>query len=692
MLKKMKRLFTLIMVVSMVMSLFSTAAFAAEGEQDLYIYKYDGTRYVHDGVAQDSSYLVEFRWMNGDNAIENWRSYDISSGLFNLVTTDGSGQSFAAYCADFLTSAVAETTYKRINLEDAGYFSEGSAAHIRGILNNGYWYDWTEADLAAAEAAANAWNAAYQGGTIFGYDVPVPGDFEEEVGVISGLTRDEAMTATQLAIWAFANTEADNYWMDFRPYEAADGEDLSTNIKAFRKYLVHQAAEAPGAGSILFSDEVVSSNAVFTTSGEGISYDVTIYFKLKGDVAESIDNLTLTAVLGAGTEGEQSFTAPLTGAGALAADENDNYRITFTGVTEAGEINLKVSGTQNVSDVYFYAAKPETESQRDQSQNLVGFAEGTTPVAAQSSVKYDLGQTQSELFKYDAAQVLENGENGGIQAGESWYAPLAGAEFNLYAKVGFTEYLVKSGLVSDEDGYISVSGLADGYEYYFREVKAPEGYKLNEENHNSGAVVGNEKILFTDVNVMKIWAGDTEEVRPVEISVNLLKNGITEDTQVLSAANQWYYCWRDLSIEDNWTVEEAAVPENYEASCIEAENNSWVITNTYKAPENPVDPTDPVDPVDPVDPYIPPYIPDVPDVPDIPDIPVEPEEPVVPVEEPEVPLANAPDEEELVIVEEEVPLANVPATGSTSWIWYSLTLISGLALAVMKLIDRKARD
>jgi len=139
MLGRTRRLLTVILVISMLMSLFSLGAYASETAPDLYIYKYDGSRY-HNGVqSQDSSYLLSFRWMRPDGTpAENWRTYDISTGLFNLVTTDGSNQSFAAYCADFLYSAHAETTYKRLNLEDAGYFSPGAAAHIRGILNNGY--------------------------------------------------------------------------------------------------------------------------------------------------------------------------------------------------------------------------------------------------------------------------------------------------------------------------------------------------------------------------------------------------------------------------------------------------------------------------------------------------------------------------------------------------------------------------
>jgi len=683
--KRATRILTVIMVISMMMSLFGLGAYAQEtapdvqAEPDLYIYKYDGNRY-HNGIrSQDSSYLLSFRWMRPDGTpAENWRTYDISTGLFNLVTTDGSNQSFAAYCADFLYSAHAETTYKRLNLEDAGYFSPAAAAHIRGILNNGYWHTWTDADLAAAESAANAWLSANTGGSYFAGDVFVPGDINEEVSPISGLTVDEAITATQMAIWAFANTESDNWWMDFKEY-GTDAEDVSNNIKAFRKYLIHQQAQPASAGSIIFSDEAVSSSAVFSTAGEGISYDVTMYFKLIADVAQNIDNLTLTAVLGAGTEGQQVITAPLTGADALVPDADGFYKITFSGVTDANLIEVTVSGTQDVNDVYFYQAKAETGSARTESQNMVGFASGQTPVTAESEVDFELGSASVSLFKYDAteeqeeqkdepaelavpaepvnlqepavpvnpapalpAEPAEGGDSplgGEVPAEADPLVPLAGAEFDLYAMVGNNALLVKSGLVSGEDGMIQVDGLADGYRYFFREVKAPEGYDRVEGDFYAGE---------QSVNVGNVKTPDVPDVPD--------------------------------------TPDVPDVPD---------------VPDTPDVPDVPDVPDTPDVPDVPDTPDVPdiPYIPDIPDIPDVPDVPDVPETPDTPddtseivIEDPETPLDEGPGaDEELVEIEEEVPLANVPKTGDSSWIWYSLTIISGLALAAMNIAGRREK-
>lgn len=93
--KKARKVFTIIMALSMMMSLFGLGAYAedtapavppaqtepaAPAAPDLYIYKYDGNRY-HNGISsQGSSYLLSFRWMRPDNtAAEAWRSYDVST-------------------------------------------------------------------------------------------------------------------------------------------------------------------------------------------------------------------------------------------------------------------------------------------------------------------------------------------------------------------------------------------------------------------------------------------------------------------------------------------------------------------------------------------------------------------------------------------------------------------------------------
>ena len=84
--------------------------------------------------------------------------------------------------------------------------------------------------------------------------------------------------------------------------------------------------------------------------------------------------------------------------------------------------------------------------------------------------------------------------------------------------------------------------------------------------------------------VLKIWK-DKENLdkRPEEIKVQLLKDGVVEDTVTLNAANNWRYTWTDLEEGPVWLVTEYEVPEGYTVSAVR-EGITFVITNTL-APE-----------------------------------------------------------------------------------------------------------
>ncbi|WP_125764824.1 SpaA isopeptide-forming pilin-related protein [Companilactobacillus hulinensis] len=55
---------------------------------------------------------------------------------------------------------------------------------------------------------------------------------------------------------------------------------------------------------------------------------------------------------------------------------------------------------------------------------------------------------------------------------------LPGATYSLYKVAAGDDQLIKSDLITDENGLINVSGLAPG-DYYFKETKAPDGYELS---------------------------------------------------------------------------------------------------------------------------------------------------------------------------------------------------------------------
>ena len=92
--------------------------------------------------------------------------------------------------------------------------------------------------------------------------------------------------------------------------------------------------------------------------------------------------------------------------------------------------------------------------------------------------------------------------------------------------------------------------------------------------------------------VLKVWKGDIEAFRPAKVEIQLLRDGVVYDTQVLSSANNWQYTWEKLPeyTEDgakiSWQVVEKEVSSSDYTVLVSAEGAAFVITNTY-APEEP---------------------------------------------------------------------------------------------------------
>ena len=85
----------------------------------------------------------------------------------------------------------------------------------------------------------------------------------------------------------------------------------------------------------------------------------------------------------------------------------------------------------------------------------------------------------------------------------------------------------------------------------------------------------------TEYKVVKYWVGDgSGNARPVQITVDILRDGILYDTQTLTAENNWSYSW---TAEDNgsvWQVVEREIPEHYTVK-VEKNKTMFLLTNTY---------------------------------------------------------------------------------------------------------------
>ena len=95
------------------------------------------------------------------------------------------------------------------------------------------------------------------------------------------------------------------------------------------------------------------------------------------------------------------------------------------------------------------------------------------------------------------------------------------------------------------------------------------------------------------LSVRKVWSDGNANHKSDSVTVNLLKDGRVEKSQVLNAENGWAYTFDRLQEGHTWTVEEADVPDGYTVS-YSTVGTMTTITNTRK--ETP--PTPPTTPLD----------------------------------------------------------------------------------------------
>ena len=97
----------------------------------------------------------------------------------------------------------------------------------------------------------------------------------------------------------------------------------------------------------------------------------------------------------------------------------------------------------------------------------------------------------------------------------------------------------------------------------------------------------------SQLSVRKVWSDGNANHANDSITVNLLKDGKVEKTQVLNAENGWAYTFDRLQEGYEWTVEEASVPDGYTVS-YSTVGTMTTITNTLKDTP-PTPPTYPLD-------------------------------------------------------------------------------------------------
>lgn len=307
--------------------------------------------------------------------------------IYNIV--DGAGKQYDVYCCDFETGILASgerIAYRRLTLENSGYYPPEAASKIRAIAFNSYPV------LSLEEMKTRMDKAGYT--------------------LNESVSEEQLLSGAQRAIWQYSNSDSvnnqaaynfslkikDGYADVIKPPEGKYKEsgrqyynEINENVQKVYNYLMSLNGKEASPGGIVLN----SVEATPLSTGAGGTVDVLLKFKLKNDKHGGItlnekDDLTLAA---------NGKTFP---SREWRDEGNGEYSVTLNGVTAGAEIPLTVSGMQYLEkDAYFY----EPVNGRRAAQCFVGVAEGSTPVFARGSFRID---EKTERLAYLSVKKTSN--------------------------------------------------------------------------------------------------------------------------------------------------------------------------------------------------------------------------------------------------------------------------------------------
>lgn len=167
------------------------------------------------------------------------------------------------------------------------------------------------------------------------------------------------------------------------------------------------------------------------------------------------------------------------------------------------------------------------------------------------------------------------------------YAAADGIEPDYSGRTDENGQVVFEGLTKGLYLIIGESVIQDGMRYDpvpflltvpFQDAEGTWNYQTEADVKYETSVPEKEE---TEYKVVKYWAGDgSGNARPVQITVDILRDGVLYDTQTLNAENNWSYSW---TAEDNgsvWQVVEREIPDHYTVK-VEKNKTMFLLTNTY---------------------------------------------------------------------------------------------------------------
>lgn len=368
--KRTKRIWALMLTLLMTLCLLNGAAFA-EGEE----------YYWHSKSTEENTKTYYQR------SVHRICEGGYIPAIYNIV--DGGGEQHNVYCCDYEVNILKtgdKIAYRRLTLENSGYYDEEAAKKIRAIVLNSYPV------LSLNEMMQN---------------------MEKENYVLNeSVSEEQMLSGTQRAIWQCSNkSEVENQKVYRYSHRITDGysdvikvpedtykesneyydENINENVQKVYDYLMSLNGKEASPGGIVLN----GVQAAPLSAGTSGAVDVLLRFELKNDrhggiTLDEKDVLTLTA-------NNQIFPCS-----EWKNEGNGTYSVMLQGVTAGENIDVTISGEQYLArDAYFY----EPVSGRHAAQCFVGVAEGSTPVFARGSFRID---EKTERLAYLSVKKTSN--------------------------------------------------------------------------------------------------------------------------------------------------------------------------------------------------------------------------------------------------------------------------------------------